>query len=64
MFAITFYIKMAFWKMLNVKTTKLYQQGKYSDAEKVAKRALEVAGKTFGPDHPRGISSITWRADG
>ena len=37
---------------LDSKVSKLYQQGKYSDAIKVAKEALEVAKRTFGPDHP------------
>ncbi|UCE73013.1 MAG: tetratricopeptide repeat protein, partial [Methanomassiliicoccales archaeon] len=40
------------WKKLNTKVLTLYQQGRYSEAAKVAEEALSVAEKTFGPDHP------------
>ncbi len=40
------------WKELNEQGAKLYRQGKYADAEKVAQRALNVAEKTFPTNHP------------
>ncbi|MFX0197021.1 MAG: tetratricopeptide repeat protein [Candidatus Hodarchaeota archaeon] len=40
------------WKELTTKVRMLRQQGRYSEAAKVAEEALSVAEKTFGPDHP------------
>ena len=39
------------WKELTIEVVKLVQQGKYPEAVEAAKRALEVAEETFGPDH-------------
>lgn len=38
------------WKKLNDKVTTLYQQGRYSEATKVAEEALKVAEKIFEPN--------------
>jgi tetratricopeptide (TPR) repeat protein len=40
------------WKELTSKVGMLYQQGRYSEATKVAEEAFNVAKKTFGPEHP------------
>jgi len=48
----------ALWKELNSKAGRLYQQGQYSLAAKVAEEALTVAERTFGPDHPRVAASL------
>jgi tetratricopeptide (TPR) repeat protein len=40
------------WKSLNEQTFTLYQQGRYSEAAKVAEKALTVAEKTFDSEHP------------
>jgi tetratricopeptide (TPR) repeat protein len=37
---------------INSKVAQLYKQGKYSEATEVAKRALALAEKALGPDHP------------
>ncbi len=46
------------WNKLNAKTETLYQQGRYSEAAKIAQEALEVAEKTFGADHPNLATSL------
>ncbi|NIS69438.1 MAG: tetratricopeptide repeat protein, partial [Proteobacteria bacterium] len=46
------------WKELNSKVGMLYQQGRYSEAAKVAEEALKVAEKTFGPNHPNVATSL------
>ncbi len=51
-FVTTTFAQETLWNELDAKASKLYQQGKYSDAEKVTKEALEVAKRTFGSDHP------------
>ena len=51
-FITTIFAQETLWNELDAKATKLYQQGKYSDALKVTKEALEVAKRTFGSDHP------------
>jgi hypothetical protein len=51
-FTINAFAQKTLWNELNAKVIILYQQGNYSDAEKVTKEALEVAKRTFGPDHP------------
>jgi tetratricopeptide (TPR) repeat protein len=42
----------ALWNDLNAKATSLYQQGRYSEAAKVAEEALKVVEKTFSTNHP------------
>src|SRR5215467_6280131 len=37
---------------LNRQVVRLYQAGKYAEATDIAKRALAIAEKTLGPDHP------------
>ncbi len=46
------------WRELYTKTTTLYQQGRHSEAAKVAEEALTVAEKTFGSGHPTVAQSI------
>ena len=46
------------WEQLNSKVVKLYQQGRYAEAAKVAEEALTVAEKTFGPEHPDVATSL------
>jgi CHAT domain-containing protein/Tfp pilus assembly protein PilF len=36
---------------LNAQVVRLYQQGKYAEAIPLAKKALELRERTFGPDH-------------
>ena len=40
------------WGALNEEALKLYRAGKYDRAVVVAEKALEVAQKNAGPDHP------------
>ena len=40
------------WKTLNDEVMSLYRQGRYDSAVVVAKRALQVAEQSLGPDHP------------
>ena len=40
------------WNRLNEQVATLYQQGRYSEAAKVAEKALTVAEKTFDSEHP------------
>jgi len=40
------------WKRLNQEAVSLYQQGDYKRATDVARKALELAEREFGPDHP------------
>lgn len=40
------------WEKLNQEVMDLYRAGKYDRAVVVAKKALEVAEKNAGPDHP------------
>lgn len=40
------------WRALNQEAMKLYREGKYAEASTIAERALDVAEKTFRPDHP------------
>ena len=46
------------WNELNSKVGTLYQQGRYVEAEDVAKEALKVAEKTFGTNHPDVATSL------
>ena len=48
----------ALWEELIDKAGMLYQQGRYSEAAKVAEEALTVAEKTFGPNHPAVVTSL------
>ncbi len=48
----------ASWNDLSLKANKLYQQGRYSEAVKIAADALTIAEKTFGPDHPKTATSL------
>ena len=47
------------WETLNQEVIKLYQAGKYDQAVVVAKKALEVAEKSVGPEHPNVAKSLT-----
>ena len=40
------------WEALNKEVMSLYRKGQYDRAVVVAKKALDVAEKTLGPDHP------------
>ena len=40
------------WDLLNQEATSLYVKGQYGQAAAVAKKALQVAEQTVGPDHP------------
>ncbi len=46
------------WDILNQEVKSLYQQGRYDRAVVVAKKALEVAEKNVGPDHPDVATSL------
>ena len=50
-YSVSIFSQEALWKELYVKTATLYQQGRYSEAARVAEEALTVAEKTFGPNH-------------
>lgn len=46
------------WMALYNQTIELIQQGKYREADTVAKEALKVAKLTFGPNHPAVATSL------
>ena len=46
------------WNILNQEVSDLYSAGKYYRAVEVAKKALEVARKNVGPDHPDVATSL------
>jgi tetratricopeptide (TPR) repeat protein len=46
------------WTRLNMQALTLVQQGQYSEAEKVAKEALQLAETKFGPDDPFVANSL------
>jgi Flp pilus assembly protein TadD len=46
------------WEMLNNEAMSLYQKGQYGRAVMVAKKALDVADKGVGPDHPDVATSL------
>ena len=46
------------WEILIEEVKRLYRAGKYDRAVIVAKKALEVAEKTVGPDHPDVATSL------
>ena len=43
---------------LNNQVNTFYQQGKYEEAIGIAKKALDIAEKTLGPDHPDVATSL------
>jgi tetratricopeptide (TPR) repeat protein len=46
------------WEALTSEVMKLYGSGDYAQGVKVARRALEVAKKNDGPDHPNVVLSL------
>ena len=46
------------WEILNQEVISLYEQGRYDRAVVVAKKALEVAEKNVGPNHPDVATSL------
>jgi len=48
----------ALWEDLDQQVNRLYQEGKYAEATEIAKRAVEVATKTFGPNDPKVATSL------
>jgi tetratricopeptide (TPR) repeat protein len=46
------------WEVLTEEVMSLYQKGQYDRAMVVAKKALEVAEQTVGPDHPSVATSL------
>lgn len=46
------------WQILNREAMELYRAGKYDRAIVVAKKALEVAEKNVGPNHPDVATSL------
>ncbi|MDB9823330.1 tetratricopeptide repeat protein, partial [Deltaproteobacteria bacterium] len=46
------------WVTLSEQTATLYQQGQYSEATEVAEEALQLAEKTFGPEHANVATSL------
>jgi urocanate hydratase len=50
---VSVYAQGELWNELNDKVLMLYQQGRYSEATKIAEEALTVAEKTFGRNHPQ-----------
>lgn len=46
------------WKTLNQEVSTLYRQGKYDQGVVVAKKALEIAERDHGPEHPIVATSI------
>ena len=46
------------WDILNKEVMSLYQKGQYDRAVIVAKKALEIAEKALGPDHPNVALSL------
>ena len=46
------------WKTLNQEAMTLYRQGRYDQAVVVAKKALEIAERDLGPNHPAVAASL------
>ena len=46
------------WKALNKEVMTLYQKGQYDRAVVVAKKALDMAEKAVGPNHPSVATSL------
>jgi len=57
-FTVSTFAQETLWKELNKEVKMLYQQGRYSEAAKVAEEALKVAEETFGPNHPDVAASL------
>ena len=51
------------WIRLNKEASKLYDAGKYNRGAFVAKKALELAEKNAGPNHPDTATSLNILAD-
>jgi len=51
------------WKTLNAKAASLTKAKQYDRARVAAQKALHLAEKTFGPDHPNVATSLTTLAD-
>lgn len=51
------------WTELKSRALRLYRENKLDDAIKVARQALEVAEKTFGPEHLNTAVSLGYLAD-
>ncbi len=51
------------WDMLNQAVIKLHRAGDYELAIVVARQALEVAEKDFGPNHPNVAQSLNSLAE-
>jgi tetratricopeptide (TPR) repeat protein len=45
-------------KALNQQVIKLYRQGRYQEAIKIAEKVLAISEKALGPDHPRVATSL------
>ena len=54
----TFAKVLSAWQALNQESLDLYHKGNYERAVEVGKRALEVAEKNVGPDHPDVATSL------
>ncbi len=46
------------WEILNQEVQELYRAGKYDRAVVVAQKALQVAEKNVGPEHPAVATSL------
>jgi tetratricopeptide (TPR) repeat protein len=46
------------WKKLTLEVENLYNAGKYDQAISVAEKALNVAEKNMGPNHPDVTNSL------
>jgi hypothetical protein len=52
LFTMATYALETLWKEQITRSVTILQQGRYSEAAKVADKALKVAEKTFGINHP------------
>jgi hypothetical protein len=46
------------WQQINGQVIRLYVQGNYSQAEKLAQESLKLAEESFGPNHPNTAKSL------
>jgi len=51
------------WRLFTDRTAALYRDGRYEEARAVALQALEVAEKTFGPEHVKTATSLNILAE-
>ena len=58
LFTMVTYALETLWKEQITRSVTLLQQGRYSEAAKVADKALKVAEKTFGINHPEVVVSM------